>query len=77
MFRIVNQNNNKTKFNETFDYKKNTHIHFEKRNKNQDNKKLVLPNIKSISPYNNNKHSTTEPILNKTKSQTKLINKKK
>jgi len=76
MFRIVNQNNNKTKFNETFDYKKNTHIHFEKRNKNQDNKKLVLPNIKSISPYNNNKHSTTEPILNKTKSQTKLINKK-
>jgi hypothetical protein len=77
MFRIVNQNNNnKTKFNETFDYNKNTYIQFEKRNKNKEDLKLILPNIKSISPYNNNKHSSTDPILNKTKSHTKLINKK-
>ena len=76
MFRIVNQNNNnKTKFNETFDYKKNTHINFEKRNKNKEGVRLILPNIKSISPYINNKHSSTEPIFQKNKSQTKLINK--
>ena len=73
MFRIVNQNNNKTKFNETFDYNKNTHIHFEKRNKNQDNKKQIINNKNNTNNHMDMSNKINNIIIeNKVKKNEKI-----